>query len=71
LHQSNSGKITGVATAPPAVITNHCQSEPQPSSGFAAASAAAKCQRGTHGAGDAPRTKLRERQSRKIKSRCR
>ena len=25
--------MIGVATAPPAVITNHCQSEPQPSSG--------------------------------------
>ena len=64
--------MTGVAAAPPAIITSHCQSEPQPSNGAWPPLNNSK----THNAGTAalaaaPRTNWANGRSRKIKSRRR
>ena len=55
--------MTGVAAAPPAIITSHCQSEPQPSNGCLAAAQQQQNAQRRHGrAGGGTEDKLRERQ---------
>ncbi len=53
----------GVASAPPAVMTSHCQSEPQPSNGsWPPVSSSSTHRAGASGAGRRAQDKLRERQ---------
>ena len=55
--------MIGVATAPPAVITSHCQSEPQPSSGSWPPVSSSKTRQHRHGgAGGGAEDHLGERQ---------
>ena len=64
--------MIGVATAPPAIITNHCQREPQPSNGsWPPLNNSKTPSAGTAALAAAPRKNWANGSSRKIKSRRR